>query len=218
MNSKFSAIIFDFDNTLVTSHIDFPRLKITMARKLKQYGFDFGDEKEIPFNYTAGKMIEEADKYDEQNGTQLGTELWKMVEDFEREGMENLTIDDDVYFILDFLKKQSIILSILTNNAKKPTLEVLERYNIEQYFDLVIAREDITKMKPDKEGLIVILEKLKLTPDKAIFVGDSWVDGAAAKEANIRFVLIRQELLDTTKYDIDIWKHIRSIRELQELL
>ena len=120
--------------------------------------------------------------------------------------------------MLEYLKEKGISASILTNNAKKPTVEVLERFNISDYFDLVIAREDVKKMKPDKEGLEVIVQKLKLNPDKAVFVGDSWVDGVAAVKANIRFILFNKKLLDSNKYNMKIWKHVQTMNELLELI
>ena len=212
------AIIFDFDNTLVKSNINFPAMKINMARHAKKYGLDFGKDEEIPNRYTAGNIIDEVEKYDKKNGTNLTEELWEMVEKFERMGMENITIDQDIYTMLENLKEREISLSILTNNSKNPTVEVLERFNIASYFDTVIAREDVERMKPDKEGLIKIIEDLSLNLDDVIFIGDSWVDGVAATNANIRFILIRKRTLDPVKYNIKIWKHVKTIKELDELL
>jgi len=212
------AIIFDFDNTLIKSNINFPAMKISMARAAKKHGLDFGKEEDIPHRYTAGNIIDQVEEFDRKNDTQLVPELWDLVEKFERLGMENISIDEDVLQMLEYLKKKGISASILTNNAKKPTIEVLERFNISDYFDIVIAREDVKKMKPDKEGLEVIVQKLKLNLDKVIFVGDSWVDGVAAVNAKIRFILFNKKLLDSNKYNIKIWKHVQTMNELVELI
>lgn len=218
MNHDELAIIFDFDNTLIKSNINFPAMKISMARAAKKHGVDFGNEENIPLRFTAGNIIDQVEEFDKRNETEIVAELWDMVEKFERMGMENVSIDDDVIRMLEYLKKKGISASILTNNAKKPTIEVLERFNIIDYFDLVIAREDVKKMKPDKEGLEVIVQKLKLNPDKAVFVGDSWVDGVAAVKANIRFILFNKKLLDSNKYNMKIWKHVQTMNELVELI
>jgi len=212
------AIIFDFDNTLIKSNINFPAMKISMARAAKKHGLDFGNEEDIPHRFTAGNIIDQVEEFDKKNDTQLVAELWGLVEKFERMGMENISIDDDVLQMLEYLKKKGISASILTNNAKKPTMEVLERFNLMDYFDIVIAREDVKRMKPNKEGLEIIVKKLNLNPDKVIFVGDSWVDGVAAVNAKIRFILLHKKLLDSNKYNIKIWKHVQSMKELVELL
>lgn len=218
MTEKKFAIIFDFDNTLVKSNINFPAMKISMARMVREYGIDLGNDEEIPGRYTAGNIIDEVGKYDADNNTNLVLELWKVVENFERSGMEDISVDEEVFLMLKWLYENDFSLSILTNNSRAPTLEVLEKFQLKKFFDLIVAREDISKMKPDKEGLELIIQKLFLNPDNVVFVGDSWVDGKAAKNANIRFILFNKNPLDSNRYNIDIWKHITSMSELIELM
>lgn len=218
MDNKQITIIFDFDNTLVKSNINFPAMKIHMARAMKEFGLDFGPEEEIPMRYTAGNIIDEAAKYDEENETTLTKQLWEIVENFEREGMKNLSVEEGVFTMLKELKENGIQMAILTNNSREPTLEVLNRYSISNYFDLVIAREDVTKMKPDKEGIEIIIKKLSWNPESVIFIGDSWVDGVAAKNANIRFILYRKDKLNPDKYDIKIWKHLTKLEDLLSII
>ena len=211
------AIIFDFDNTLVKSHIDFPKLKVEMAHRLSRYGFSFGSDETIPHKFTAGEIIEQAAAYDEEHGTSLARELWSLVESFEREGMRDITVADGITETLAALKQKGFLLIVFTNNAKSPTLEVLQRFHLESFFDLVVAREDVKKMKPDPEGISLILTKFNLSPEQAVFVGDSWVDALAATNAGVRFILIREERLDEAKYGITIWRHIRFLTELVAL-
>ncbi len=218
MINSLKCIIFDFDNTLVKSNIDFPKMKIEMARLTKNFGLEFGSEEEIPHKYTAGNIIDKAESFDKRNGTMLVPELWQVVEEFERKGMENITIDQDVLSMLNSMKSFKIETTLLTNNACNPTVEVLKRFNILDYFSMIVAREDVKKMKPDKEGIDLILFKMNLHPDEVIFIGDSWVDAKAANEAGVPFVLIRNDLLDAQKYGITIWKHIRSMAELVQII
>ncbi|MHA1188196.1 MAG: HAD family hydrolase [Candidatus Heimdallarchaeota archaeon] len=206
MTKKITGIIFDFDNTLVKSHINFPALKIAMAQVARSVGLDFGKDEEIPHKYTAGQMITEAETFDNTDELNLVTNLWKLVEDHERKGMVGLTIDDEVFSMLNFLLEKKYTVTLLTNNSREPTLEVLKKYDMEKYFQLVIAREDVSKMKPDKEGLDLILNKLSLNREESVFIGDSWVDGQAAKNANVLFILFRDEFLSEEKYDIAILK------------
>jgi phosphoglycolate phosphatase len=215
---KLTSIIFDFDNTLVKSHINFPELKIAMAQLARSVGLDFGVDEEIPHKYTAGQMIIEAEAFDKSKDTNLVVNLWNLVEEHERKGMENLTIDDEVFTMLDFLLEEKYTVTLLTNNSRKPTLEVIKKYDMEKYFQLIVAREDVLKMKPDKEGIELILNKLSLKRNETVFIGDSWVDGQAAKNANVLFILFRDELLSEEKYDIIIWQHVKTMSDLVELL
>ncbi|NHJ48008.1 MAG: HAD-IA family hydrolase [Asgard group archaeon] len=214
MSDKHISIIFDFDNTLVKSHIDFYKMKIHMARIVKEHGLDFGLEEEIPKKYTAGNIIDETANYDSKNNTNLAGQLWDIVEDYEQEGMKNITIDDEVLAMLESMKQQGIPMVILTNNSKQPTIDVLDRFSINKYFELVIAREDVSRMKPDKEGIEKILHDLSWNRESVVFIGDSWVDGLAAKNANVRFILFREDKLDPKKYGIEIWKHLTTMKDL----
>ena len=63
MVNKVKCVIFDFDNTLVKSNIDFPAMKIEMTRFTKNYGLEFGSEEEIPHKYTAGNIIDRAESF-----------------------------------------------------------------------------------------------------------------------------------------------------------
>lgn len=216
--TKLTSIIFDFDNTLVKSHINFPEMKIAMAQVARTAGLDFGEDEEIPHKYTAGQMIIEAEAFDSNKKLNLVANLWKLVEEHERKGMVDLSIDDEVFTMLDFLLEEKFTVTLLTNNSREPTIEVLKKYDMEKYFQLIIAREDVSKMKPDKEGIELILNKLSLKRDESVFIGDSWVDGQAAKNADILFILFRDELLSEEKYDIVIWQHIKTMNELVELL
>lgn len=193
-------------------------MKVEMARLTTKFGLEFGSEEEIPHKYTAGNIINKAESFDKRNGTMLVPELWQIVEEFERKGMENVTIEQDILSTLDSIKRAEIETTLLTNNACNPTVEVLKRFNMINYFSIIVAREDVSKMKPDKEGIDFILSKMNLQPDEAIFVGDSWVDAKAANEAGVAFVLIRNDLLDAQKYGITIWKHIRSMVELVQII
>lgn len=193
-------------------------MKIEMAHLTKNFGLEFGSEEEIPHKYTAGNIIDKAESFDKRNGTMLVPQLWQIVEEFERKGMESITIDQDVLTMLELMKESEIETTLLTNNACNPTIEVLKRFNMTDYFSMIVAREDVTKMKPDKEGIDLILLKMNLQPDEALFVGDSWVDAKAANDAGVLFVLIRNDLLDAQKYGITIWKHIRSMTELVQIL
>ncbi|MHA1126492.1 MAG: HAD family hydrolase [Candidatus Heimdallarchaeota archaeon] len=216
--TKLTSIIFDFDNTLVKSHINFPALKIAMAQVARSAGLDFGKDEEIPHKYTAGQMITEAEAFENSKESNLVANLWKLVEDHERKGMENLTIEDEVFSMLDFLLEEKYTITLFTNNSREPTLEVLRKYDMEKYFQLIIAREDVSKMKPDKEGIDLIHNKLSLVREESVFIGDSWVDAQAAKNANVLFILFRDELLSEEKYDIAIWQHITTMKELVEIL
>jgi phosphoglycolate phosphatase len=213
------ALIFDFDNTIVHSNIDFWSMKISMAREAKAKGLDFGiSEEEIPLTYTAGDMLEQAEKFVQFHPeSQLVDKLWKIVEDFEYEGMKNLRLENGIHQTLEKLSKKGLILTLLTNNSRQPTLTALDHFKLKDFFSIIIAREDMQKMKPDKEGLVKTLQQLSLHPHQTVFIGDSWVDGLASNKAGIKFIHLKTREIKQEKHQIEIWKQMESLNELLTL-
>jgi phosphoglycolate phosphatase len=73
------------------------------------------------------------------------------------------------------------------------------RYRIERFlrdeglsdaFRLVLGLEDVPAAKPDPAGLLLAVERLGGSPGKAVYVGDSVVDGEAASRAGMPFVAV----------------------------
>jgi HAD superfamily hydrolase (TIGR01509 family) len=100
--------------------------------------------------------------------------------------------------------------AIATNRTD--TMEkLLIAFDLNSYFDLVITSSDVQHPKPHPEALLIILKHFSLTPEQAVYIGDSQVDEQAAMAAQIPLVAFRNREL-TAPY------HIDSLAELEELL
>lgn len=88
---------------------------------------------------------------------------------------------------LDALRKLGIALGIVSG-ARPEVLDMLREDGILDRFDVVILGADVTKRKPDPEGIIECLRRLNVAPDAAIYVGDSSVDIQASRAAGVRAV------------------------------
>jgi HAD superfamily phosphatase len=85
-------------------------------------------------------------------------------------------------------KLAKLKLGIFTGRPKVEAEYVLERFKISRFFKAVVAREDVKEGKPNPDGLLKILQKFKVKPSEALFVGDSLADLYAAKNAGVGFV------------------------------
>ena len=65
------------------------------------------------------------------------------------------------------------------------TMITLNKLDLTKFFDWVITGDDVKNPKPDPEAILLALDRLSLGPDRAIFVGDSTADIAAAKAAKV---------------------------------
>ncbi len=112
---------------------------------------------------------------------------------------KTVTLYKDADETLKYFKKRGLKLAVVTNKLKKPTIEVLNLFDLTSLFDVVIALDDVKKGKPDPEGILKVLEKLNITDKKtAIYVGDNEVDYQVALKAGVdsAFVVWGPRILD----------------------
>ena len=69
-------------------------------------------------------------------------------------------------------------------------------------FDLVVSAQDVSHPKPHPESFARILEHFRLSPENAIYIGDSRVDEKFAANAGVPFVAYRNPEL-TADYYLD---------------
>lgn len=77
-------------------------------------------------------------------------------------------------------------LAIFTGRVRREMDYTLERCGVREFFGHIVTAEDVSRPKPDPEGLIEILSGRD--PTTAVYVGDNVDDAHAAKAAGIPFV------------------------------
>lgn len=78
-------------------------------------------------------------------------------------------------------------LAIATNRGTSMA-EILEHFSLGGYFRAVVTSRDVPRPKPAPDMLQLAAQRLQLTPQELLFVGDSELDRQAAAAAGIRFV------------------------------
>ncbi|HHW06149.1 MAG TPA: HAD family hydrolase [Clostridia bacterium] len=200
------------DDTLVHSKIDFDTLGKWMRRELVDRGIA-RDGRELAA-MSVSQLLQLADLFDREHGTGHGAELWRKVEEAEMEGMARATVEDGAPGVLAELKARGFVLCILTNNTRLVATTVLRKFSLDQYIDTLMTREEVTRLKPDPEGLLRLKEKYREQVDRVFFVGDSWIDGLAANRAGIPFIGFN--CLEPR--DVEMVDNVSNLRELVRLL
>jgi HAD superfamily hydrolase (TIGR01509 family) len=88
---------------------------------------------------------------------------------------------------------------------------IMTEFDLEAHFDMVVTAWDVQRPKPDPEGLLKVLDRFRLRPEEAIYVGDTHVDEAASAAARIPFVAYDNPAL---KADY----HVRNLGEIRQIL
>ncbi|MFP3387389.1 HAD family hydrolase [Brevibacillus sp. SIMBA_040] len=212
MNRDFQkAIIFDMDNTLLQSRINF----LEMKRAIFQIWVE-NDICEPALEwqgYTASQLIE-IGRRSERMTAELEAHMWAAVTAIEKEGMHGAVLEAHAADVLAKLH-QSYRLFILTNNAYAAAQEALNETNIIHYFDEVVAREQMTTLKPHPSGITYILKQYPDLPVSAwTMIGDSWIDGKAAQDGHVRFVAYHGKRDEMERHGVVPQAFITDLREL----
>jgi pyrophosphatase PpaX len=93
--------------------------------------------------------------------------------------------------VLKELKDSGKHLALITTSERRMVMPALEKYNILDLFETIISDDDIEKAerKPNPKPLLMALERMGGTPDKAIMVGDRDKDIVGGHNAGTDSVL-----------------------------
>lgn len=86
---------------------------------------------------------------------------------------------------LTVLRQQGARLAVVTNKEGRYTQVVLAAHQLGGLFDAVISGDTLVTKKPDPAGVSHCLAQFGVTPDRALFVGDSSIDVATARAAGV---------------------------------
>lgn len=83
----------------------------------------------------------------------------------------------------------------MATNRTVSTREVLDHFNLSQYFDLVVSASDVRFPKPHPESMERIFEVFQVNSRQVLYVGDSEVDEALAAATGVYFVAYKNPSL-----------------------
>lgn len=86
---------------------------------------------------------------------------------------------------LEALRELGVKLAVVTNKESRFTHTVLDTHQLSSCFDLVICGDTLPTKKPDPAGVAYCLEAFSASKDRSLFVGDSSIDIATARNAGV---------------------------------
>jgi phosphoglycolate phosphatase len=206
-------VVFDLDNTLVHSKIDFLGIRMAIIARLVEVGA-LAEPPANPRQHAIPEWLDIAAAHDPA----LASELWQLVDTFEREGMVHGTVEPDARTTLERLRGGGLRLAVLTNNSLESAEAALDRFALRAAFDLVLARDLVPALKPAADGVLLAHQRLGGGPTWV--VGDSYLDGLAAQRAGVdaRFIAFRSDATDLASRGVSAWATIQTLGELPALL
>ncbi|MCK4381492.1 MAG: HAD family hydrolase [Candidatus Lokiarchaeota archaeon] len=98
--------------------------------------------------------------------------------------------------ILIQLKKNSILLGIVSNTSKERLDSFRQKLNLDKYFSVYVSRDDSPKRKPSPYPIITALKNIKkdfnysINKDNVYYIGDLPADIECAKNAKIKSIAL----------------------------
>ena len=179
-------IIFDFDGTLIDSA---PDLVDSINEMLKEFNL-----KEAPFDEAIKwigngslKLVERALKYNGIEDNEFLEKAHKVFkEKYKHSNAKKTVLYAGAKELLYELKEYN--LALITNKPDEYIKPILQKFDID-VFDFILGG-DFEYKKPSPIPLLKACEYFKVSPDKAVMIGDSKNDILAAKNAKIKSIAV----------------------------
>lgn len=81
------------------------------------------------------------------------------------------------------LRNGGLEMAIVTSRHKESTLRALDFCGLTDFFEVIVTPEDVTSPKPHPEPVLQALQRLGVSAEEAIFIGDSPHDMVSGREA-----------------------------------
>lgn len=208
-----SAIVFDFDGTLVDS----------LEAHIRSWKNAFEDldvelmEEEIRKRFGKPSATILSEVLPPRLHGKIA-ELTKRKQLYFTEQPPSLKLYLGVEKVLKKLEERDVPMAVATSMNRKGLRSALQALRIEKYFDVVVTVEDVTRGKPDPEMLLRTAEKLGEKPKSCLMVGDSLFDVLAAERAGMSIVVVANNPYQIEQIREKGVKVVENITEILDLL
>ncbi len=179
---KYEAIIFDLDGTLTDTLED---LKNSVNFAMREFGFLERTTDEVRSFVGNGvkRLIDLS--VPENTSDVISAECLSVFKNHYKDNSLVLTKPyDGIIPMLERLKKEGIKTAVVTNKMHEAAVDIVNLF-FGELIDVTIGQIDGVSQKPQPDGIYSALEKLDVSKEKSVYVGDSEVDCITAKNAGI---------------------------------
>ena len=105
---------------------------------------------------------------------------------------QNWNTPRETYVVLDELQAKGLPLGIVSNFPKTLS-DLCRQVGIADYFDFIIASEEVGISKPDPGILRMALQRAQVKPNEAVYVGDHPFDILCAKKVSMPMIWFNKD-------------------------
>ncbi len=209
------AVIFDLDDTLVQSEVDFGKFRKLVIDRITEYGEDRDNYDPSDLIVTILGQFEEnqrASSVPENAIRSRLAELDAIMDQVEMERADQTIAIKGAVELLKMLKTNGVRIGILTRGCRQYAEHVLERTGLIEMVDGLECRNSDTRPKPSPDAYLRLVHALGIEKDETVFVGDHVIDAQCAKNAGVPFISVM-----TGDVPEDILREAGSIAVFQDV-
>ena len=185
---KPSAILFDWDNTLVNT---WPLIHKAINVTFQEYGLE---------PWSLEKVKENAHESSREAFPKLFGERWQEAQKFFYSYVQGLSLEDlevmpGAFSLLSFLNQKNMTAGIVSNKRSDLLKNEINHLKWSHFFQVIVGAEEAEKDKPAPDPIYLALSKIDLEASDSIwFVGDTTVDWQAAEASGCQPVAIGENV------------------------
>lgn len=188
------AVVFDLDDTLIESTVDYGKFKALTIEWLVQNGErreDYSPQETIVAIVKRYEDRLRARGVPEEDVRRRLAELDRIMDEVEMERVEESVAYPGARELLKLLRANGKKIGILTRGCELYTRTALARAGLADLVDAVESRNSETRPKPDGQAYEKLAGRLGLKSAETLLVGDHPIDGQCARNAGVPFVAVR---------------------------
>jgi phosphoglycolate phosphatase len=168
---KYKLLIFDFDGTLInTEHSIIYAMKKTLKKIINKVPTDkkISETIGLPLNISLTTLgvndeaLEAAEK--------LYREIY--MDTFQ----DTIKLFNNVKKVLPQLQEKNIPLTVATNRSRTGMFQILNYFNLTDFFSFLVAKQDVKNPKPAPDMGTMILNHFGTKPEETLIIGDTVYD------------------------------------------
>ena len=183
------AFLFDFEGTLVDFQWNLAEAVQETFEMLRVIGFP--TERIQSRKYSA--LMNEATKIAielRRSPDEVRKKIGAIYDRYDEDALTRWKLRPNARHFLSALKAMGIKTGLISNVGKIAMENAFKKMELQRFFDIVVTRNDVKALKPSGEGINLALDRLRVTKDRSLFIGDSLDDIHAAKEAGLKVMII----------------------------
>ena len=210
---RYTTYLFDFDYTLADSS----RGIVMCFRNVLEHN-GYTDVTDDAIRRTIGKTLEES--FSILTGVTDADRLADFKQQYRKEADVHMTPNTRLFpetlDVLRKLKERGARVGIISTKYRFRIHDTMDQHLPVDFLDIVVGGEDVTRAKPDPEGLLHAITELGVEKKDVLYIGDSTVDAETAQAAGVDFAGVTHGV--TTADELARYPHRRIMASLDELL